>query len=330
MAEEEGARPALLPDLLITNLIPLDRAIPHPERRRKSSTTSRSRATTTRPPRSPRTPGRRRRKSKGEAFDLRVRALREPAAGGKATGPGEEYLKSTYFLDSAQRQGEGLATEAVGDETDPWRRRRRIEKWVHEHMKVSTAVDYVPASRTAADLRGDCRQHAMLTAAMCRAAKLPRGRRLGLVYDKDPEKGPMLAFHMWTEVWVKGQWMGIDAVWGEGGVGADHLKIADHAWADTQTLAPLAAVTRVMGKIKVEVAEGEIKGDLSEVAASPGEHALICRIPFSHSGEGLWLRGGHGHSPFFSCGGLSSKMGRLSLGIHGSDRRDADAVEVRA
>ena len=122
-------------------------------------------------------------------------------------------------------------------------------------MKVSTDVEYVPASRTAADLRGDCRQYAMLTAALCRAAGLPARTALGLVYDKDPEKGPILAFHMWTEVFVGGRWMGIDAVWGEGGVGADHLKIADYGWGDTQSPAALTAVARVIGKIKVEVAE---------------------------------------------------------------------------
>ena len=109
-------------------------------------------------------------------------------------------------------------------------------------MKVSTDVEYVPASRTAADLRGDCRQYAMLTAALCRAAGVPARTALGLVYDKDPEKGPILAFHMWTEVFVGGRWMGIDAVWGEGGVGADHLKIADYGWGDTQSPAALTAV----------------------------------------------------------------------------------------
>ena len=39
----------------------------------------------------------------------------------------------------------------------------------------------------------------------------------------------------------------------EGGIGPGHLKIADHSWHDTQTLAPLLPVLRVMGKAKVEV-----------------------------------------------------------------------------
>jgi hypothetical protein len=36
-------------------------------------------------------------------------------------------------------------------------------------------------------------------------------------------------------------------------VGAGHLKIADHSWHDTQTLAPLLPVARVLGKLRIEV-----------------------------------------------------------------------------
>ncbi len=253
VAEEEGAAPALLPDLLINNLISLDRPIDHPERAKEVVYRITLKGEDDPAAAFAQDARQQAEKAEGPTFELHVRALREPRAGGSDKEPGEECLKSTYFLDSKADKIKALAAEAVGDETDPWRQAQRIEKWVHEHMKVSTAVDYVPASKTAEDLRGDCRQHAMLAAAMCRALKIPARTALGLVYDKDPERGPVLAFHMWTEVWVKGQWMAIDAVWGEGGVGADHIKITDHAWADTQTLAPLGAVTRVMGKIKVEV-----------------------------------------------------------------------------
>ncbi len=141
------------------------------------------------------------------------------------------------------------ARDAVGKETDAWRKAQKIEKWVHESMTGSSAVGFACASQIATDKKGDCRQHAMLTAAMCRAAGVPSRTALGLVYVPDAEMG----FHMWTEVWVKGQWLGIDATLGKGGVGPGHLKISDHSWADTQTLAPLLPVTRVMGKLKIEV-----------------------------------------------------------------------------
>ena len=255
VAEEEGAAPALMPDLLLNTLIPLDRAIPHPEKVQEVVYHIALKGDDD--PTSAFAQDARQKAANADngAFDLHVRAVREPQAVEAPEAPDVEYLKSSYFLDSAGDKIKAIAAEAVGDESDPWRKALRIEKWVHDHMKVSTDVEYVPASRTAVDLRGDCRQHAMLTAALCRAAKLPARTALGLVYDKDPEKGPVLAFHMWTEVFVKGQWMSIDAVWGEGGVGAAHLKIADYGWGDTQTPAALTAVARVIGKIKVEVAE---------------------------------------------------------------------------
>ena len=62
-----------------------------------------------------------------------------------------------------------------------------------------------------------------------------------------------MAYHMWTEVWVRGQWLPIDATLGRGYVGATHLKIADHSWADTTSLTPLLPVLRVLGKLSIEV-----------------------------------------------------------------------------
>jgi transglutaminase-like putative cysteine protease len=94
-------------------------------------------------------------------------------------------------------------------------------------------------------------------AALCRAAGVPARTALGLVYVDDGGKKPVLGFHMWTEVWVQGQWLGLDAVWGQGSVGPGHLKIADHAWQDLQPLAPFLSVTRVLSKITVEVVRVE-------------------------------------------------------------------------
>ena len=109
----------------------------------------------------------------------------------------------------------------------------------------------------ARDLKGDCRQHAMLTAAMCRAAGVPSRTAVGLVYVNDPDRGPVFGFHMWTEVWVRGKWLGVDATLGRGGVGPAHLKVTDSSWHNMQTLAPLLPVIRVMGRLAIEVVNVE-------------------------------------------------------------------------
>jgi hypothetical protein len=103
----------------------------------------------------------------------------------------------------------------------------------------------------ARNLRGDCRQYALLTAALCRAEGLPARTAVGLLYV---HKGkPCLGFHMWTEVFVAGRWVGLDATLGLGGVSATHLKIADQSWHGARSLTPLLPVERVLGKVQIEV-----------------------------------------------------------------------------
>jgi transglutaminase-like putative cysteine protease len=191
-------------------------------------------------------------KAKGQTFDLTVRSVREP--GTDKTPAADEYLASSAFVTSDDAEVMKLAAKAVGAETDPWKKACLIEKYVHEHMTGSTDVGFATAAQIARNLKGDCRQHALLTAAMCRAAKIPSRTALGLVYVNH-ERGPFLGFHMWTEVYVGGKWLGIDAVLGQGGIGPGHLKVNDHSWADTQSLGPLLPVTRVMGKVTVEIVD---------------------------------------------------------------------------
>jgi hypothetical protein len=58
---------------------------------------------------------------------------------------------------------------------------------------------------------------------------------------------------MWTEVYVRGQWVGIDATLGKGSVGAAHIKLTDHSWHNMQSLTPLLPLQRAVGKMKIEV-----------------------------------------------------------------------------
>ena len=128
-----------------------------------------------------------------------------------------------------------------------------IERWVCTNMTNDNKAGFAPAGEVARTLSGDCRQHALLTAAMCRAAEVPSRTAIGLVYATDPKDRPALMYHMWTEVWVRGQWLAIDATLGQGAIGAAHIKIADQSWYDTQSLTPLLAVARVLDKLKFEV-----------------------------------------------------------------------------
>jgi hypothetical protein len=253
IAQEEGAAPSLLPDLGLTTLIPLDQPIPKAHQARSIVYRVTLKGDEDASTAFEKDARQQVKNVEGSSFDLYVRAVRQPRPREDAPRADPQFLKSSYFLDSKDELVRKYAAEAVESETDAWKKARQIERWVHEHMKPNSAIGFLTAGQVARDLQGDCRQHAMLTAAMCRAAAVPARTAIGLVYVEDAKRGPVLGFHMWTEVWVEGQWLALDATLGRGSVGPAHLKISSPSWNDTQTLAPLLPVTRVMGKMKVEV-----------------------------------------------------------------------------
>lgn len=189
----------------------------------------------------------------GNALELHVRAEGGTGDGAK---PGAEFTQSSYFIASGDSKVQELARKAVGFEKEPWKKALKIEKWVHDNMRVTASEGLAPADQVARTLAGDCTEFAMLTAAMCRAQGIPSRTAMGLIYA-DVRTGPVFAFHMWTEVWHDGRWTALDATLGLGHIGAAHLKISDQSWHDERTLTPLLPVVRVLGKLAIDVVRVE-------------------------------------------------------------------------
>lgn len=190
----------------------------------------------------------------GDTFELHVHPV-QPRKGPPAEAsaePGKEYLGSSFYLNADDEGVRELARLAVGAETDPWQKARRIERYVRQRMRPDNAAPLAPAGEVARKLRGDCRMYAFLTTALCRAQNLPARTAIGLLYV-DRGGRPQMGFHMWTEVWIDGQWLGLDATLGLGRVSAAHIKVADQSWEGVQSLTPLLPVQRVLGKIRIEV-----------------------------------------------------------------------------
>lgn len=257
LATLENAAPAEMPDLLVNTLVKLDRPIPNAHD--ASKITYRITVQGDQMPQKAFSADARQKPadSRGDQFTLTVQALREPAKVEFPAPADEENLRSTQMLDSSNQRITELAARVTNGLADPWEKARKLESWVHDNMKPTTAIGLVKASQVCADLKGDCRQHAMLLAALCRAAGIPARTAQGLVYVNDRTLGPLLGFHMWTEVWVKGQWVSLDATLGKGSVGPAHLKIGESSWKDGEGLAPLMSLLPVMGRLKIEVVSVE-------------------------------------------------------------------------
>jgi hypothetical protein len=189
-----------------------------------------------------------------DALEIHVHPVRRDSrTAPSAARPGVEFLSSSPYI-TVDESIKNLARRAVGTETRTWEKGVRLERWLHTHMRPDQSSDILPAGEVARRLRGDCRAYAILLAALCRAEGIPSRVAVGLVYV-EKNRRPFLGFHMWTEVFVDERWMGLDATLGLGGIGAGHLKIADHSWHNTYSLTPLLPVRRLLGKMSIEVVD---------------------------------------------------------------------------
>ena len=143
-------------------------------------------------------------------------------------GPAEvdaQYLRANVLVTSEDRQVAQLALRATKGVADPWQKAVRIQNWVYKNItEKNFSVAFAAANEVARNRSGDCTEHAVLAAAMCRAVGIPSRVVIGLVYVKK-ESG--FGFHMWDEVYVNQRWVAIDPAWNESTVDASHIKIAD-------------------------------------------------------------------------------------------------------
>jgi len=143
---------------------------------------------------------------------------------------GAEYLASTQYLQCDDPKVKELAAKAAGDETDPARIARRMERYVYEKLgKKNFSTNMASAAEVARTMDGDCTEHAMLLAAMLRAKGIPSRVVIGFVYV---EKLSAFGGHMWTEANLDGHWIPLDATIGRGGIGAAHLRLMDSSLSD--------------------------------------------------------------------------------------------------
>ena len=108
------------------------------------------------------------------------------------------------MIDSEDEKVQRLAKRAIGNSRDPWDKAVKIEHWVFQNIRDKNfATAFAPASEVARNLTGDCSEHAVLAAAMCRAVGIPSRVAVGLLYmDDDRRRLKGFGFHMWHEVYV--------------------------------------------------------------------------------------------------------------------------------
>jgi Transglutaminase-like superfamily len=136
-------------------------------------------------------------------------------------------LRPTAFFQSDDPAIRRLAAEIVGGDSDAMRSARRLLDWVHRNLAKVPTISVPNAASVLAERKGDCNEHAILYAALARAAGLPARMIAGVVYM--PADGATPAgfyYHAWNEVWL-GAWAAVDPTFGQFPADATHVALVE-------------------------------------------------------------------------------------------------------
>jgi hypothetical protein len=202
------------------------------------------------------------------------------------------YLQASTYLESDSPEIRALARQAVGNETNPVQAAHKIEQFVRRYItKKDLNIGFASAEETAKSREGDCTEHAVLCAAIGRAAGLPTRCVLGLGYIAPGDVEPTISnavntrtgifgFHMWAEAWIgPGRWVPMDAALDGFDIG--HIAIIKSALADINPMVDLnMPILQLMQNLKITVLKTVSKRD----AAAPAQ-PVSAPAPLPRSAE---------------------------------------------
>jgi len=142
----------------------------------------------------------------------------------------KECLKPSVQIDNDNPELVKLAQEAIGDEKDAWAAAQKLEKFVFGYITDKNMRNlFEHASGVMKSRAGDCTEHGVLLAGLCRAVGIPARVAIGFLYFSGIWGG-----HMWAEVSLGGKWYALDGVLGQGAVDAAHLRLGADSLATMQ------------------------------------------------------------------------------------------------
>jgi hypothetical protein len=133
-------------------------------------------------------------------------------------------MKPSKYVQSDDKKVIALARKAIGDCDDAAKAAERIQAFVYKYItRKNLSIGYATASEVAASPQGDCTEHAVLAAAMCRAVGIPAEVVSGVAYAGTlGGREDVLAMHAWFRAYIGGKWVAFDAAM----KGADARRIS--------------------------------------------------------------------------------------------------------
>lgn len=179
--------------------------------------------------------------------------LASPGEAPAAPLPDSSALRPSPLIQSDDPEIIRVALREAGVGPD-WLRARRLSRFVARHVQTKDfAVGFASARATLETGEGDCTEHALLLAALTRAVGIPSRVKAGLV-----ALGGEMGYHLWTEIWDGGAWVGLDPTFDRAPVDGRYLGLGSSTLAAGSVNALAEGILPWMGRVEVRVVDATL------------------------------------------------------------------------
>lgn len=177
------------------------------------------------------------------------------------------YRASTAELDLTDKMLRTRAAKLKQGSPHDLETTRRIWRHVSASFRYKLGATLFGTSREALrDMRGDCSEAAVLTAALLRAAGIPSRVVLGYA---TLGSGVWIG-HAWAEAYLGGEWIGVDAALREFPAGASRLALLTLSGEKEMKPEATNLMLRTLASLDIQILEARSGGKPLPLRAHPG------------------------------------------------------------
>jgi hypothetical protein len=154
----------------------------------------------------------------------------------------QSLLEQTPFMQISNPEIIKKVHEIVNKGDSDQRKAEKLVSWVYRNITKKPVISVPDALQILRNRAGDCNEHAVLLAALARAAGIPTEIETGLVYMRGS-----FFFHAWNVFYIKEMdgWTTADAALGQFPADVTHLRFARGSLSNQAELASLIGVLKL-------------------------------------------------------------------------------------
>jgi hypothetical protein len=153
----------------------------------------------------------------------------------------DRFVKPEPFIESDHPKILNLVQKIVTDDDTPLEKANKLMTWVHKNIEKRPVLSLPDALATLMNRVGDCNEHAVLLAALARAAGIPARIEAGLVYLNG-----RFYYHAWNLLYI-GRWITADSLFGQLPADVTHIRFS------SGRMQQQLDIMNVIGKVKLKI-----------------------------------------------------------------------------